>query len=168
MGSIDRELEVDRLIGQFEMREARRQLPSSTMGEYSDATHDDKGGLYPLEEEGSYGRLPKKNTPGRWHEPEKYMKRELKPKIYSSYAISDRCELHSVSLDKYDSRFARGKSPLYGRASSSSRGSTPSPTRFSVSLIPRNVSPIPVLKIEERKTKLKKKIIADTSSQKES
>jgi len=31
----------------------------------------------------------------------KYQKREKKPKLYASYAISDKCELHSLVLDKY-------------------------------------------------------------------
>merc|ERR1712037_264037 len=59
------------------------------------------GGLYPLNAEGTYGRVPKNRNPGRWQELPKYQKREKKPKLYASYAISDKCELHSLVLDKY-------------------------------------------------------------------
>merc|ERR1719264_1496447 len=43
----------------------------------------------------------KNRNPGRWQELPKYQKREKKPKLYASYAISDKCELHSLVLDKY-------------------------------------------------------------------
>merc|ERR1711973_541576 len=59
------------------------------------------GGLYPLNAEGTYGRVPKNRNPGRWQELPKYQKREKKPKLYASYAISDKCELHALVLDKY-------------------------------------------------------------------
>ena len=72
------------------------------MGEYSSATsRPADGGLYPLEEEGTYGKVPKKEYVGKWTGPEPYVRREKKPKIYSSYSISDKCELHSLVLDKY-------------------------------------------------------------------
>ena len=72
------------------------------MGEYSPAkTRPLDGGLFPLEDPGTYGRVPKKEYLGKWTDPEPYVKREKKPKIYSSYSISDKCELHSLVMDKY-------------------------------------------------------------------
>ena len=59
------------------------------------------GGLFPLEAEGTYGVVPKKEYLGKWSEPEPYVRREKKPKLYSSYSISDKCELHSLVQDKY-------------------------------------------------------------------
>ena len=57
-----------------------------------------------LEEEGTYGTVPKKVHAAKWAEPEPYVKRERKTKMYASYAISDKCELHALVLDKYDRR----------------------------------------------------------------
>jgi len=72
------------------------------MGEYEPPRErPEDGGLYPLNAEGTYGRVPKNRNPGRWQELPKYQKREKKPKLYASYAISDKCELHSLVLDKY-------------------------------------------------------------------
>jgi len=84
------------------MRDMERMIPSANMGEY-EAPRDrpEDGGLYPLNAEGTYGRLPKNRNPGRWTELPKYQKREKKPKLYASYAISDKCELHALVLDKY-------------------------------------------------------------------
>merc|ERR1719452_307528 len=82
-----------------------RLLPSKTMGEYTAGlSRPDDGGLYPLEEPGTYGRVPKKEHQGKWAGPQPYVKRERKPKMYASYAISDKCELHALVLDKYDRR----------------------------------------------------------------
>jgi len=72
------------------------------MGEYEPPRErPEDGGLYPLNAEGTYGRVPKNRNPGRWQELPKYQKREKKPKLYASYAISDKCELHALVLDKY-------------------------------------------------------------------
>ena len=82
-----------------------RLLPSLEMGEYSPPQErPEDGGLYPLEEEGTYGRVPKRKSAGRWSSPQAYVRRERRTKMYASYAISDKCELHSLLLDKYDMR----------------------------------------------------------------
>merc|ERR1719356_1674937 len=87
------------------MREIERLLPSAEMGVYGPAHEKpEDGGLYPLEEEGTYGKVPRRPHSGRWTGPQKYVKREKKTKMYASYAISDKCELHSIQLDRYDSR----------------------------------------------------------------
>jgi len=104
------------------------------MGEYDDAEHRE-GRLYPLPEEGCYGSAPKKQHPGKWSNGmESYVKRERKPKVYASYAISDKCELHSLVLDKY-SRKKRGTTPPLR--------STPSPVLSSSSRGSRSVSTPP-------------------------
>eukprot|EP00092_Neocalanus_flemingeri_P003411 GFUD01003653.1.p1 GENE.GFUD01003653.1~~GFUD01003653.1.p1 ORF type:complete len:173 (+),score=50.23 GFUD01003653.1:20-538(+) len=87
------------------MREVERLVPSLTMGEYiTGVSRPDGGGLYPLAEEGMYGRVPKKEYQARWTGPQPYVKRERKTKMYASYAISDKCELHALVLGKYDRR----------------------------------------------------------------
>jgi len=79
-----------------------RLIPAANMGEYEPPRErPEDGGLYPLNAEGTYGRVPKSRNPGRWQELPKYQKREKKPKLYASYAISDKCELHALVLDKY-------------------------------------------------------------------
>merc|ERR1711936_1464437 len=79
-----------------------RLIPAANMGEYEPPRErPEDGGLYPLNAEGTYGRVPKSRNPGRWQELPRYQKREKKPKLYASYAISDKCELHSLVLDKY-------------------------------------------------------------------
>jgi len=84
------------------MKDWERLLPAANMGEYEPPRErPEDGGLYPLNAEGTYGRVPKNRNPGRWQELPKYQKREKKPKLYASYAISDKCELHSLVLDKY-------------------------------------------------------------------
>merc|ERR1712180_491267 len=73
-----------------------------TTGEYeAPRVRPQHGGLYPLSKEGTYGRVPRNKHQGRWQELPKYVPREKKPKLYASYAISDKCELHSLVLDKY-------------------------------------------------------------------
>merc|ERR1711953_1527008 len=84
------------------MKDWERLLPAANMGEYEPPRErPEDGGLCPLNAEGTYGRVPKNRNPGRWQELPKYQKREKKPKLYASYAISDKCELHSLVLDKY-------------------------------------------------------------------
>merc|ERR1712088_443267 len=84
------------------MKDWERLIPAANMGEYEPPRErPEDGGLYPLNAEGTYGRVPKSRNPGRWQELPKYQKREKKPKLYASYAISDKCELHSLVLDKY-------------------------------------------------------------------
>ena len=92
------------------------------MGEYTTClSRPDDGGLYPLEEEGTYGRVPKKEHQGKWTGPQPYVKRERKPKMYASYAISDKCELHALVLDKYDRRMKEENHKLERCFSRSSR-----------------------------------------------
>merc|ERR1712126_577685 len=56
-----------------------RMIPSMTMGEYeAPRVRPQDGGLYPLSKEGTYGRVPRNKHQG-----------------------SDKCELHSLVLDKY-------------------------------------------------------------------
>merc|ERR1712126_681423 len=87
---------------QNNMKELHGMIPSATMGEYeAPRVRPQDGGLYPLSKEGTYGRVPRNKHQGRWQELPKYVPREKKPKLYSSYAISDKCELHSLVLDKY-------------------------------------------------------------------
>merc|ERR1711944_234091 len=84
------------------MKDWERLIPAANMGEYEPPRErPEDGGLYPLNAEGTYGRVPKSRNPGRWQELPKYQKREKKPKLYASYAISDKCELHALVLDKY-------------------------------------------------------------------
>merc|ERR1711936_1401180 len=91
-----------RLHTQANMKDWERLIPAANMGEYEPPRErPEDGGLYPLNAEGTYGRVPKSRNPGRWQELPKYQKREKKPKLYASYAISDKCELHSLVLDKY-------------------------------------------------------------------
>ena len=71
-------------------------------------------GLYPLGEEGQYGAPPSALPPPL----PGYQKRERKPKVYASYAVSHDCEAHG---DKIQPRPAR-------RASSYTR-SSPAPAR---------------------------------------
>ena len=58
------------------------------MGVYtSGPLRPEDGGVYPLEEEGTYGRVPRRPHPGKWSGPDTYLKRERKTKMYASYAI---------------------------------------------------------------------------------
>ena len=91
------------------------------MGEYSPGEHrPEDGGLYPLEEEGTYGRVPRKKQTGKWTGPQPYVRRERKTKMYASYGISDKCELHALVLGKYDRRAQQQQrqQPRQGRAAS--------------------------------------------------
>merc|ERR1719193_2764613 len=51
------------------------------------------GGLYPLSEEGTYG------PPPVYRQPEVYKRRERKPKVYASYAVSSDCCVHGGKLE---------------------------------------------------------------------
>merc|ERR1711970_247823 len=101
MGSLSR-ASADCTLNPATMKDWERLIPAANMGEYEPPRErPEDGGLYPLNAEGTYGRVPKNRNPGRWQELPKYQKREKKPKLYASYAISDKCELHSLVLDKY-------------------------------------------------------------------
>ena len=98
------------------------------MGQYTPGHHrPDEGGLYPLEEEGTYGRVPKKVHAAKWAEPEPYVKRERKTKMYASYAISDKCELHALLLDKYDRRLKQRSQRSPAPSARSSRAASAPP-----------------------------------------
>merc|ERR1719400_1305692 len=73
------------------MREVTRLLPSLAVGEYAPPAVLPRGGLFPLQEEGSYGELPKVKTRGKWKLPQPYVPREKKPKVYASYNICECC-----------------------------------------------------------------------------
>ncbi len=73
-------------------------LPSDEMGEYDEvggvsrrrsAPAKGSGMLYPLREEGTYGAPPTAPAP-----PKEYVRRERKPKVYSSYAVNKECHIH--------------------------------------------------------------------------
>jgi len=68
-----------------------RLLPSLTVGEYAPPNVPPQGGLFPLQEEGSYGEVPKIKTKGKWKLPQPYVPREKKPKVYASYNICECC-----------------------------------------------------------------------------
>ena len=101
------------------------------MGEYSPAQErPEDGGLYPLEEEGTYGRVPKRRTAGRWSSPQAYVRRERRTKMYASYAISDKCELHSLLLDKYDRRSSHDKRPYHEKSQTREGRATSAPPEY--------------------------------------
>merc|ERR1712025_334924 len=114
------------------MKDWERLIPAANMGEYEPPRErPEDGGLYPLNAEGTYGRGPKNRNPGRWQELPKYQKREKKPKLYASYAISDKCELHSLVLDKY---MRRPKCSVHSSSGSgrSSRATSAPPQNLTV------------------------------------
>jgi len=108
------------------MEDSFRHLPSAIMGEYCIGSHEKKIGLFPLEGEGLYGDVPPRRRAGRWHQPETYIRRVKKPKVYSSYAINSTCELHSPSSNYSASQPIRRESTSNGRMTTPSRESTPS------------------------------------------
>jgi hypothetical protein len=98
------------------------------MGQYTPRHHrPDEGRLYPLEEEGTYGKVPKKVHAAKWAEPGPYVKRERKTKMYASYAISDKCELHALVLDKYDRRAKQRSQTSPAPSARSSRAASAPP-----------------------------------------
>jgi len=80
----------------------------------------------------------RKTNPGRWQELPKYQKRVKKPKLYASYAISDKCELHSLVLDKY---MRAPKCSVHSSGSGSGRSSR------ATSAPPQN---LPVTEVKEK------------------
>jgi len=83
-------------------------IPSEDMGEYENAGGRRKsapakppgGGLFPLNEEGTYGRPPAAPAPPT-------PKRERKPKVYASYAVEASCDIHSKKLAKVEKQRER-------------------------------------------------------------
>ena len=87
-------------------------MPSASMGEYESGRRKSApakppqppgGGLFPLDEEGTYGRPPAAPAPP----PPATPKRERKPKVYSSYAVDSRCDLHAKKLAKVEKQRER-------------------------------------------------------------
>merc|ERR550519_224892 len=102
------------------MREVTRLLPSLTVGEYGPAAdRPDDGGLYPLEEEGQYGAVPKLKSPGKWKPPQQYVPREKKPKVYASYNICECC-VHGQEQEKRGGRVTTGSTTRRRESISSS------------------------------------------------
>merc|ERR550517_1267966 len=82
-----------------------RLLPSLTVGEYGPPQdRPDDGGLYPLEEAGSYGDVPRQKYKGKWKPPQPYVPRERKPKVYASYAICECC-VQEQEMDRRTSSY---------------------------------------------------------------
>ena len=53
-----------------------RYLPSVNIGEYRAGTErPEDGGLYPLEDPGTYGAVPRQKHPGKWSLPQAYIPR---------------------------------------------------------------------------------------------
>ncbi len=114
-------------------------LPAHDMGEYDEVdggvarrrsapAHPAKGSmLYPLTEEGTYGAPPNGPAPPR---DDGYVRRERKPKVYSSYSVNKDCELHGKDKlarserDHGEGTFERRR--RISSVSSSSHGSVPS------------------------------------------
>merc|ERR1711872_543629 len=133
------------------MREVQRLIPSVNVGEYGPGPErPDDGGLYPLEEAGTYGPVPKAKHPGKWSLPQPYVPREKKPKTYASYNISEGCALHARVLNKNDNWGARLGVPRR-RGSVSSNASS---ARFE-----RAVSEPPQIKKQSKVTFVKRSVL---------
>lgn len=88
-------------------------IPSQEMGDYEEARGRRKssGPLYPLSEEGAYGAPPREKPKPRPPLPG-YEKRDRKPKVYASYAVSNECSMHSHKLDVNErGQATRGRTP---------------------------------------------------------
>ena len=123
------------------------------MGEYESgrrksAPAQPKGGLFPLDEEGTYGRPPAAPAP-----PPATPKRERKPKIYSSYSVESSCNLHAKKLRKVEEQRERELEEQRSRrrrsmamsnrrnvSASPSRASSEARSRSSKSPDPQNVT----------------------------
>jgi len=83
-------------------------MPAETMGDYENANGRRKsapakpkdGGLFPLDEEGTYGRPPAPPAPPT-------PKKERKPKVYASYAVDQDCGVHAKKLAKVEKQRER-------------------------------------------------------------
>ncbi|CAB4069640.1 unnamed protein product [Lepeophtheirus salmonis] len=92
--------------------------------------------LYPLDEEGTYGRLPRGSTTSlHGGRASSASRRERKPKVYSSYSVDSNCSLHTARKcsipKKKTSTCSVGK--VFGSGSSNTTGSrssmSPEPNR---------------------------------------
>merc|ERR1719464_13693 len=87
-------------------------IPSASMGEYESGRRKSApakppqppgGGLFPLGEEGTYGRPPAAPAAP----PPATPKRERKTKVYSSYSVDSKCGLHAKKLAKVEAQRER-------------------------------------------------------------
>jgi len=121
-------------------------IPAQEMGDYEEKRPKKKssGALYPLDEEGTYGRPPSQASRAPASQPA-YPKRERKPKVYASYAVSSDCSMHAAKLEKNESASnrRRGDTPPRGGSRqslnrSSSFRAKPSRSRDSATPTPRS------------------------------
>merc|ERR1711981_590540 len=109
-------------------------IPSESMGEYEGPNRRRSAPakpahLYPLNEEGTYGRPPAGPKP-----PSPIFKRERKPKVYSSYAVDSNCCMHSKKIMKIDEQRKREQEEARARrrrSMSGRRNVSASPSRAS-------------------------------------
>jgi len=96
-------------------------IPSEDMGEYESGASRRKsapakppvppgGGLFPLDEQGTYGAAPRRpGMPPTAPSTVPFQRiRERKPKVYASYAINNDCTLHQQKLAKAESSGREG------------------------------------------------------------
>lgn len=81
------------------------------------------GGLFPLDEEGSYGAPPQQ--PGMPPSIPFRRIRERKPKLYSSYAVDANCEMHTKKLAETERKMSEERKYTAGSRPSSIAGSRP-------------------------------------------
>merc|ERR1711936_705875 len=109
-------------------------IPSESMGEYEGPNRRRSAPakpahLFPLNEEGTYGRPPAGPKP-----PSPIFKRERKPKIYSSYAVDNKCCLHAKKIEKIDEQRKKEQEEARARrhrSMSGRRNVSASPSRAS-------------------------------------
>ena len=90
-------------------------IPSEEVGEYESGSSRRRsapakppvappagGGLFPLDEQGSYGAAPKRpGMPPSGSSQIPFQRiRERKPKVYSSYNVDSNCQMHAKKLAK--------------------------------------------------------------------
>jgi len=132
----------------------QRMVPSLEVGEYSRYQETSKEYLFPLQEEGHYGPLPVYKTQGKWTPLPKYERREKKPKVYASYAVSSDCGVHGHKIGSY-------------KKNCDSRPSSRASSRRSLSVPPRAVSVPPkleVLQTPQYKTEVRERTLRQLSA----
>jgi len=106
-------------------------IPSESMGDYEDMNRRKSAPskpqhLFPLNEEGTYGRPPAAPAPPT-------PKKERKPKIYAGYAIDSSCDLHAKKMAKVEQQVEREREEQRSRRRRNSfrRNVSASPSRAS-------------------------------------
>ena len=67
---------INKDLDTIKITNCSRYLPSVNIGEYRAGTErPEDGGLYPLEDPGTYGAVPKQKHPGKWSLPQAYIPR---------------------------------------------------------------------------------------------